>query len=386
MPAKRKKAGTPADLRKSKRRAILTPADPDDSRVASPGTVDAVPRPSVVEVPGEPVIPESEHLAPINVQHSEGYDDSTISLAMDIAQVLQNSRGNVARLRKGNSAPESSSMSNTAVASTNVPVASTSCPPTQADNLDGALEMLLGDNQDQCQSHPRQPLPNLSSSTPLGFSVLEKNEEKIWGNQFIDLGLLIANHQVADKFNISITNEQNSNPALSLVPNLRPEQYKNIEEWTSAFIVFVAIYSSHHPLEAPRLMKYMETVRDLSKIGGWAFKNYDENFRMMKQNDPSWPWDVMHSEYWMRATLTTGQNVNNSNNQSFREPQTLQPNSENLCFRFQRRGFCPFKQNCKFAHCCSSYGDSRHHHTAYASNSKQGWRISIREQGSQGER
>ena len=169
---------------------------------------------------------------------------------------------------------------------------------------------------------------------------------------------------MADKFNISITNKLNSNPALSLVPNLRPKQIKNIEEWTSAFIVFVAIYSSHHPLEAPRLMKYMETVRDLSKRGGWAFKNYDENFRMMKQNDPSWPWDVMHSEYWMRATLTTGQNVNNSNNQSFREPQTRQPNSENLCFRFQRRGFCPFKQNCKFAHRCSLCGDTRHHHTA----------------------
>ena len=287
MPAKRKKAGTPADFRKSKRRAILTPADPDDSRVASPATADAVPRPSVVEVPDEPVIPESEHLAPIDVQHSEGYDDSTISLAMDIAQALQNSRGNVARLPKGNSAPDSSSNSNTAVASTSVPVASTSCPPTQADNLVGALKMLLGDNQGQCQSHPRQPSPNLSSSTPLGFLVSEKIKEKIGGNQFIDLGLLIANHQVADKFNISITNEQNSNPALSLVPNLRPKQIKNIEEWTSAFIVFVAIYSSHHPLEAPRLMKYNETVRDLSKRGGWAFKNYDENFRMMKQNDPS---------------------------------------------------------------------------------------------------
>ena len=255
-------------------------------------------------------------------------------------------------------------MSNTAVASTSVPVASTSCPPTQADNLVGALEMLLGDNQGQCQSHPRQPLPNLSSSTPLGFSVPEKIKEKNWGNQFIDLGLLIGNHQVADKFNISITNEQNSNPALSLVPNLCPKQIKNIEEWTSAFIVFVARYSSHHPLEASRLMKYMETVRDLSKRGGWAFKNYDENFRMMKQNDPSWPWDVMHSEYWIRATLTTGQNVNNSNNQSFREPQTRQPNSENLCFRFQRQGFCPFKQICKFAHRCSSCGDTRHHHTA----------------------
>ena len=134
-------------------------------------------------------------------------------MAMDIAQALQDSRGNVARLPKGNSAPDSSAMSNTAVASTSVPVASTSCPPTLADNLVSALEMLLGDNQGQCQSHPRQPLPNLSSSTPLGFSVPEKIREKIWGNQFIDLGLLIANHQVADKFNISITNEQNSNPA-----------------------------------------------------------------------------------------------------------------------------------------------------------------------------
>ena len=99
MPARREKAGTPADLRKSKRRAILTPVGPDDSRVASVATVDAVPRPSVVEVPDEPVIPESEHLAPTDVQHSEGYDDATISVAMDIAQALQNSRGNVARLQ-----------------------------------------------------------------------------------------------------------------------------------------------------------------------------------------------------------------------------------------------------------------------------------------------
>ena len=76
----------------------------------------------------------------------------------------------------------------------------------------------------------------------------------------------------------------------------------------------------------------------------------------------------MHSEYWMRATLTTGQNVNYSNDQSFRESQTRQPKSENLCFRFQRRGFCPFKQNCKFAHRCSSCGDTRHHHTAVGRN------------------
>ena len=44
-------------------------------------------------------------------------------------------------------------------------------------------------------------------------------------------------------------------------------------------------------------MKYMETVIDLSKRGEWAFKNYDENFKMMKQNVPSWAWDVMHSKY-----------------------------------------------------------------------------------------
>ena len=107
-------------------------------------------------------------------------------------------------------------MINTAVASTSVPVSSTSCPPTRADNLVGALEMLLGDNQSQCQSHPRQPLPNLSSSTPLGFTVPENIGEKNWENQFIVLGLLIAYHQVVDKFNILITDEQNSNPALSL--------------------------------------------------------------------------------------------------------------------------------------------------------------------------
>ena len=64
------------------------------------------------------------------------------------------------------------------------------------------------DNQGQCQSHPRQPLPNLSSSTPLGFSVPEKLRKKFGEINSLILGCLslITKWQISLIFR-SLTNK-----------------------------------------------------------------------------------------------------------------------------------------------------------------------------------
>ena len=49
------------------------------------------------------------------------------------------------------------------------------------------------------------------------------------------------------------------------------------DKWTTAFIVFVAIYSEQIPNQTPGLMKHMEIVRELGSRGGNAWKTYDEN-------------------------------------------------------------------------------------------------------------
>lgn len=48
-------------------------------------------------------------------------------------------------------------------------------------------------------------------------------------------------------------------------------------------------------------MKYGEVVQDLAARGfNWRF--YDENFRFLRQAQPSsFPWNNIHWELWMRA-------------------------------------------------------------------------------------
>ena len=66
-------------------------------------------------------------------------------------------------------------------------------------------------------------------------------------------------------------------------------------------MVFVGVYSSQFPSEALALMKYGEIVQDLAARGhNWHY--YDENFRYLRQNQPStFPWGVIHWELWMRS-------------------------------------------------------------------------------------
>ncbi len=51
-----------------------------------------------------------------------------------------------------------------------------------------------------------------------------------------------------------------SNHTLSLEPTTKSRHISNVETWTTVFQIFVGIYTSKFPLEAPSLMKYGEVI------------------------------------------------------------------------------------------------------------------------------
>ena len=96
-----------------------------------------------------------------------------------------------------------------------------------------------------------------------------------------------------------------------------------IDQWTSAFQIFVAIYTVRFPETAPASMKYSATVRDLAaKNAHWRY--YDENFRYLRQKS-LFPWDEIHWELWLQAHHMTrssfpaspGNNANKQSSQPF---------------------------------------------------------------------
>ncbi len=140
-----------------------------------------------------------------------------------------------------------------------------------------------------------------SVSIPIDAQVSPKIKAKIWSNEFIDFGLLI-NPQVGDtRYNLSLGTSEGSVPTLALEPTTKAKAIHNIEVWTTAFQVFVGVYTSKYPLEAPALMKYGEVVRDLAARGGnWQF--YDTQFRFLRYTHAhEMPWGSTHWELWIRA-------------------------------------------------------------------------------------
>ena len=184
-----------------------------------------------------------------------------------------------------------------------------------------------------------------SVSIPIDAQVSPKIKAKIWSNEFIDFGLLI-NPQVGDtRYNLSLGTSEGSVPTLALEPTTKAKAIHNIEVWTTAFQVFVGVYTSKCPLEAPALMKYGEVVRDLAARGGnWQF--YDTQFRFLRYTHAhEMPWGSTHWELWIRA-------------QNFSQAKSKSPSGSQRGL-FVPKGFCrKFHQGlgcfgpCTFKHAC----------------------------------
>ena len=119
-------------------------------------------------------------------------------------------------------------------------------------------------------------------SVPLSSRAQDKIQSKIWTNEYIDLGTLLPSLPGDPKYNFTVKSSGSNQHLVSLEPVQNSKRITSIDQWTTAFQVFVAVYTIRFPDSAPGLMKYSATVRDLAaKNAHWRY--YDENFRYLRQ-------------------------------------------------------------------------------------------------------
>ena len=212
-------------------------------------------------------------------------------------------------------------------------------------------DILNSNNLDTLDSNNRPLQVHKLISVPLASRVPEKIQAKIWANEYVELGILCASLPGDPKYNFTVkTSATSTQPVVSLEPVQNTKRITTIDQWTSAFQIFVAIYTVHFPDSAPALMKYSATVRDLAAINAhWRY--YDENFRYLRQKS-LFPWDEIHWELWLQA--------HHMNRSSF---QTTLPNTSTKPIKQPfPRGFCwKFHQGdkcfgCNFKHECFKCG------------------------------
>ena len=189
-----------------------------------------------------------------------------------------------------------------------------------------------------------------SPSLPIDARVSDKLRSKIWNNEFIEFGVLLTNPMAESQYQVTISSsEKGPFPSLCLEPVNKSRKILSIETWLHCFHIFVGIYTSRFPHEAPALMKYGEVVQDLAFRGfNWQF--YDENFHCLRQTQPaSFPWSSIHWELWMRAQHSPFK-------KSQLQPISVQPKMHNhvppkgYCFKFNRGVQCA--AGCNFKHQC----------------------------------
>ena len=210
----------------------------------------------------------------------------------------------------------------------------------------------------QVTPSPDPGLPKFNSiNVPIDANVSTKIKAKIWAHEFIDFNVLLSSGAGDTRYHLSVSSQNGSAlPTLSLEPSQKPKAIANIGTWTSAFQIFVGVYTVKYPMKAPALMKYSEVVRNLALRGAdWRF--YDTQFRLLRQANPTeLPWGSTYWELWIRA-----QNFNHAR-LSKPQPTLRNSSSSSAAGLFVPKGFCrKFNRGdhcagCNYKHACYKCG------------------------------
>ncbi|MCG8048416.1 MAG: hypothetical protein N0E48_22825, partial [Candidatus Thiodiazotropha endolucinida] len=185
-----------------------------------------------------------------------------------------------------------------------------------------------------------------SDGIPLGATVPQKIKSKIWNNEYIDIRVLLPNDK-EDPLSVSII------PGAITLQQTAKKPPLTLNQWTTCFHIFMAVYLEKKLGEAPHLLKYCEFVRELNyDHGDSAWRYYDEAFRRLRETHCA-PWQVPVEELRgkaiglnIKSKLTTNSmsGPNKQRQQSFRS-------KERTCFAFNRGESCT--SSCAYKHACA---------------------------------
>jgi len=126
-------------------------------------------------------------------------------------------------------------------------------PALQTSHGAQAGEVLLSDLQ--------RPKDIFSSvNLPVDARVTDKTKTKIWNQEFVDFGSLMVKQTLRGQYQLTIQNSgEGVAPSLSLEPVNKAKKINSIDTWLQDFYVFIGIYATKYPQEAPGLIKYEAT-------------------------------------------------------------------------------------------------------------------------------
>ena len=150
------------------------------------------------------------------------------------------------------------------------------------------------------------------ASVPLGSLLDPKIKAKNWAKQYVDLELLVGETTYKTTFMLD--------PATSKtfvnVKDQATQKMSTIDQWSDAFVVFIAVYTQQHPSETAAILKYLQIICTMaSNSRNQVFLAYDQDFRKLRVFNLM-PWYHLHTEMFFALSRKA---IGNTSPQSSRE-------------------------------------------------------------------
>ena len=195
---------------------------------------------------------------------------------------------------------------------------------------------------------------------PIDMKISDKVKQKIWSHEYIDLYSLLDPDNL-DKQSFTIVS--NEGEPLRLSNTKANKTFQNLGQWCSAFEIYITVYCGKFPAELPKMMTYMNSIKNLAHRSG-DYVLYDKEFRYLRQTSHI-PWDMVHTSLWLECRDSKNRPANKKSN-NFRGQNRENNRSNNTpqhpigyCFRFHSFGKCG-RSSCTFKHACYKCNDSPH--------------------------
>ena len=243
---------------------------------------------------------------------------------------------------------ENSQPSATSEASRTIPMQSTSvlpgnnCSTDSNVNFHNLIDSILS-NEPSANVHNnynagQRQVTELTSGIPLGAHIPKRIKEKIWANEYIDLSALLPTNVDNDLWSVTfapntvtLQNQQN-------VP--KPKSILSFYEWNEAFRIYMAIYIQIFPEDAPHMLKYMSTIKNIYEMkGNESFRYYDETFRLLRKEN-SQPWQQEIDELYRKAMFMKSSKF--TVNHNFPQPPTTAKYNNGTAINPNNRRVQPF--------------------------------------------
>ncbi len=213
----------------------------------------------------------------------------------------------------------------------------------------------------------------VSVCDPVGAHVPLTIKEKIWKGEFIELATLLPDHNIKKRKDQSWELQKQGNSLIAQAKDPEKKEVKNINLWTTAFLIYIDILIEKHAKRVKELLKYTTVIRSFAEnMAGSGWVEYDTKFRKKQERDPTRSWATIDMELYAgmllyntspKPTFYGWPQDGVRNNFSFRRKT-----EGAACFDYNG-GFCRFGvSRCRFSHKCNVCNKPGHPATKCFSN------------------